>query len=104
MLRCTRVYLQQQLRRRVGCSHSGGHSRANSVQLLDLFAPDLEQARAIPLYPNPAGPRTVHTEGQLCLLCQESVRTLKEHKENSIIYLAIKIVNKYIWFNRPIAI
>ncbi len=77
-LKCTQVYLQQQLRRWVGCGHSGGHSRADSVQLFDLLAPDLDQPRAVPLHPNPASPRAIHTEGQLCSLCQQSGRTRKD--------------------------
>lgn len=72
------VYLQQQLRRRVGSGHSRGHGGADSVQLLDLPAPDLDQPRAVPLHPSPAGPRTIHAEGQLCSLCQQSVKTWKD--------------------------
>lgn len=74
---CTPVYLQQQLRRRVGRSHSGGHGGANSVQLLDLPPPHLDQTRAVPLHPNSARPRTIRTERQPCSLRQQSGRTWK---------------------------
>ena len=72
------LYLQQQLWRRVGSDHSGGHGGADSVQLLDLPAPHLDQPRAVPLHPDPAGPGTVHTEGQLRSLCQQSGKTWKD--------------------------
>ncbi|MEQ2201759.1 hypothetical protein XENOCAPTIV_017553 [Xenoophorus captivus] len=55
-------YLQQELRRLEGLGHSRGHCQAHSVQLLNLPAPDVPQARAIPLHPGPAGPGPVHTE------------------------------------------
>ena len=78
ILRCTQVYLQQQLRRWIGCSHSRGYSGTDSVQLLDLPAPDLVQTWAVPLHPNSAGPWTVHTKGQLRPLCQQPATTWKE--------------------------